>query len=108
LINLEGKWIRRYGKIASILENPGSKTATGSASSNSKATAWRFLAQCPYGSVYNICVLRPFNTPCDRNDINISPYLRPNLGSSGHGAPQRFKSGKEQRAVAHRLLLLGP
>jgi len=38
-VNLEGKWTRRYGEIASILEKSGSKAATGSASRNSKATA---------------------------------------------------------------------
>jgi len=73
-INFEGKWTRRNGKIVS--RNPGSKTATGSAtgsaSRNPLTTAWRFLTQCPYGPVNNICVLWPSYTPCDRNAINNS------------------------------------
>jgi len=63
LINLQGKWARRYSKIASIL---GSKAATVSASHNPIAMAG-LLAQYPYGHVNNIRVLWPFYTPCDQN-----------------------------------------
>jgi len=99
LINLEGKWIRRYGKIASILENPGSKTATGSTSRNSNATAccsFPLSNRCgaPYllepkwalnrGNVYIISITRSDKVP-KHTDI-VYRFIRALCKKSpGHG-----------------------